>query len=276
MPGLLFRLFLLTSAGLVVQAALPASWPRPDLVVILMAPTSLACGRMAGAWFGVGGGLLLGVLGTGNPGILAGVYGLTGLFLGILGEEGEPPGLFMHLLAVLSGTTLVALGWCPGRPVPSLGTPEGTILKLWLPARCWSTPCWYGRHVSSSSASPGDAPSMDGRWLYEGATPGSAAFSPPSMLGLVILLARIAFLQVVRGPELLRSRVRTWSGEAGLGPSGLDPGPLRAGSGPEHCALHHPPGSQAGFESDQGPGANRPPPEDSVLQIAGPDPADGR
>lgn len=134
MPGLLVRLLLLTSAGLVVQAALPASWPRPDLVVILMAPTSLACGRMAGAWFGVGGGLLLGVLGTGNPGILAGVYGLTGLFLGILGEEGEPPGLFMHLLAVLSGTSLVALGLgALATQLPSLGTPEGPMLKLWLP-----------------------------------------------------------------------------------------------------------------------------------------------
>jgi len=134
MPGLLLRLFLLTSAALVVLAVLPTSWPRPDLIVLLMAPTSLACGRTAGAWFGVGGGILLGVLGTGNPGILAGVYGMTGLILGILGEEGEPPGLFMHLLAVLSGTTLVALGLGGlATQFPGLGTPEGAILKLWLP-----------------------------------------------------------------------------------------------------------------------------------------------
>ncbi len=134
MPGLLLRLFLLTSAGLVALAALPASWPRPDLVVLLMAPTSLARGRMAGAWYGVGGGILLGVLGTGNPGILAGVYGLTGLILGILGEEGEPPGLFMHLLAVLSGTSLVALALGGiATQFPNFGTPEGSVLKLWLP-----------------------------------------------------------------------------------------------------------------------------------------------
>jgi hypothetical protein len=134
MPVLLFRLFLLTFAGLLLLSALPASWPRPDLVILFMAPTSLTCRRMAGAWFGVGGGILLGVLGTGNPGILAGVYGLTGLLLGVLGEEGDPPGLFMHLLAVLSGTTLVALGLgALAAQFPSLGTPEGTVLKLWLP-----------------------------------------------------------------------------------------------------------------------------------------------
>ncbi len=134
MPGLLLRLLLLTAAGLLLLAVLPASWPRPDLVVLFLAPTSLACGRSAGAWYGLGGGFLLGLLGTGNPGVLAGVYGLTGLVLGILGEEGEPPGVFMHLLAVLSGTALVGLGLgVLSMRFPALGGPEGAILKLWFP-----------------------------------------------------------------------------------------------------------------------------------------------
>lgn len=130
MVGPLTRLLLLTSAALVVLAPLPCAVPRPDVVLLLLAPTAMRGGRVAGAWYGFGGGALLGLLGTGNPGLFAGVYGLVGLALGLLGEEGGSDGVFMQCLALVIGTVLVGLALAA---LGGLGAPEVAVLKSWLP-----------------------------------------------------------------------------------------------------------------------------------------------
>ncbi len=126
----LIRLYLSTALALVLLAPLPCSVPRPDVVLLLLAPTALRGGRVAGAWFGFGGGLLLGLVGTGNPGVLAGVYGLVGLTLGLLGEEGGGGGFFMQGLALVIGTVLVGLALAL---LGGLGAPEVAVLRNWLP-----------------------------------------------------------------------------------------------------------------------------------------------
>ncbi len=130
MAAPLARLLVLTALALLALASLPGSLPRPDLVLLLLAPTALRGGRLAGAWFGFGGGLLSGVLGTGNPGVLAAVYGLVGLALGLLGEEGGGEGFFMQCLTLVIGTVLVGLALAL---LGGLGAPEAAILRDWLP-----------------------------------------------------------------------------------------------------------------------------------------------
>lgn len=134
MAGPLARLWILTLGLLVGASLLPAPWPRPDLVLLLLVPTALRGGRVAGAWYGFGAGLLLGLVGPGASGLFAGVYGLAGVLLGALGEEEGTEGLFMHVLALAIGTVLVGLFLAAASgAAPHLGAPAVPILRDWLP-----------------------------------------------------------------------------------------------------------------------------------------------
>ena len=134
MAGPLTRLLFLTALGLALLAPMPCAVPRPDLVMLLLAPLSVRGGRAAGAWYGFGGGLLLGLLGAGNPGLLAGAYGLAGLVMGLLGEEGGTHGVFMQLLALIIGTVTVGLELAAvGTLAPNLGGPGVSTMREWLP-----------------------------------------------------------------------------------------------------------------------------------------------
>lgn len=135
MAGPLARLLALTAAALFLLAAMPAALPRPDVVMLLLAPTALRGGRQAGAWYGFCGGLVLGLVGPGSPGLFAGVYGLAGLLLGSLGEEGGTDSMFMQFLAIVIGTVTVGLLLAAaGSAAPGLGGPSVPVLRGWLPA----------------------------------------------------------------------------------------------------------------------------------------------
>lgn len=126
----LLRLLAVTAVAVVVLAVLPPDVPRPDVVLLLLAPTAMRGGRAAAAWYGFGGGLLLGVLGSGPAGLFAAVYGITGALLSVLSEEG----IFMELLAVAVGTVMVGLLLAAASAAPlGLGAPSVPVLQVWLP-----------------------------------------------------------------------------------------------------------------------------------------------
>lgn len=128
----LVRLWAATAVAVFLLATLPAGIPRPDVVLLLLAPTAMRGGRNAAAWYGFGGGLLLGLLGPGPAGLFAAVYGITGVVLSILSEEGA----FMELLAVAVGTVMVGLllAAAAGAPLLAPGAPLVPVLRAWLPS----------------------------------------------------------------------------------------------------------------------------------------------
>lgn len=126
----LLRLLLVTALALLVLAVLPPDVPRPDVVLLLLAPTAMRGGLGAAAWYGFGGGLLLGVLGPGPAGLFAAAYGITGAILSVLREESA----FMELLAVAVGTVVVGLLLAAAGASPfELGGPSVPALQEWLP-----------------------------------------------------------------------------------------------------------------------------------------------
>lgn len=128
MVGPLLRLLAVTAVALVLLAVLPPTVPRPDVVLLLLAPTAMRGGLGAAAWYGFGGGLLLGALGSGPAGLFAACYGITGAMLSVLREES----VFMELLAVAVGTVVVGLLLAGAAPL-GLGGPSVSVLQGWLP-----------------------------------------------------------------------------------------------------------------------------------------------
>lgn len=132
MSGALVRCGATLLAALLVLGCLPASWPRPEPAVLLLAAGSPRWGREFAVWLGLLAAVMYSLCTALNPLTSLGVFTSVGWILGSLGQDPEEEGPLLPLLLTLSGTVLVAvlltLFWAAGLPGPGLFR-----LQQWLP-----------------------------------------------------------------------------------------------------------------------------------------------
>lgn len=138
--GPYLRVFVLLMVLLIMESALPSSWPHPDVCLLLLVPLAFRAGRLAGGMFGFASGALLAILGSGVIGLFAGVYGAVGYILGIAGELETEHNYLLKNLGMAFGVFAVGLMLTLAFTFfPYLGGPASEVLRSWfLHALIWN------------------------------------------------------------------------------------------------------------------------------------------
>lgn len=128
----LMKMWGITVGLLLFETTIPNISSHPDLISLLMVPWTMRSGRFYGGTFGFGAGLLLGVMGSGQAGLFAILYGTIGYLLGIWGER-EHPSLFMEMLGIIFSTVTVFISLSfIANILPWIASPSALTMRNWL------------------------------------------------------------------------------------------------------------------------------------------------